>query len=80
MNKILLHGQKWQNKPGHEKKEKFTNIAFYAQNMAKFLFLPHVGEIGTRLVELREFPTGLRSSIFRQSRGDILMHFLISPK
>ena len=48
--------------------------------MAKFLFLPHVGEIGTRLVELREFPTGLRSSIFRQSRGDILVHFLISPK
>ena len=48
--------------------------------MAKFLFLPHVREIGTRLVELREFPTELRSSIFRQSRGDILVHFLISPK
>ena len=80
MNKILLDGQKRQNKPGHEKKEKFTNIAFYAQNMAQFLFLSHDGEIGTRLVELREFPTGLRSSIFRQSRGDILMHFLISPK
>lgn len=48
--------------------------------MAQFLFLPHGGEIGTRLVELREFPTGLRSSIFRQSRGDILVHFLISPK
>ena len=49
MNKILLDGQKRQNKPGHEKKEKFTNIAFYAQNMAKFLFLHHGGEIGTRL-------------------------------
>lgn len=50
MNKILLDGQKRQNKPGHEKKEKFTNIAFYAQNMAQFLFLSHGGEIETRLV------------------------------
>lgn len=40
-------------------------------HITQLLFLPHYGEIGTRLVELREFPIGSRSSIFRQSRGNI---------